>query len=93
MKILISSKVLANTLNQFDLKNESIEYIVLDRNNIYFHGVFKVVKSECEIIVFTGLAKQDGRRWDWVKELLNKVDEQPIVLVISEQKIDVIFQF
>jgi len=93
MKILVSSKMLAHKLNQFDFGKESIEEVALKGRYIYFHSPSKFVKSECAIIVYTGKVKQEDRRWDWVKELLNKADEQPVVLVISQQKIDVIFQY
>lgn len=93
MKILVSSKMLAHKLNQFNFEKESIDEVALKGGYIYFHSPDKFVKSECESIVYTGKVKQDGRRWDLVNELLNEVGEQPVVLTISENKIEVIFQY
>ena len=99
MKILVSSKTLAIHLKEIDftggeymvsacLKKESNHYdLILSTEN-------KAVSIPVEVLIHTVLPyKQHNRRWDWVKELVSKVDEQPVTLEICEQIINVIFQY
>ena len=32
-------------------------------------------------------------RWDWVEQLLSKIEEQPVVLEISQKSVKVIFEY
>jgi hypothetical protein len=101
MKLLISTKVLHNGLDSFGEGIRTIDQAVIDQRP---SGVFYFVLCsatpfhrydfECE-----SLDKQcqqiymEGRRWDWVLDLMGNVDEQPVVLDIHPKCVNVIFQY
>ena len=99
MKILVSSKALAKKLSEIDFDNDRVYNVVLNSIGntticeLSVNTNTKTVKVMVEVIVFQAAVKQDSRRWDWVKDLLTKIDEQPIVLEIKESVINVILQY
>ncbi|MDD4972013.1 MAG: hypothetical protein PHT07_21510 [Paludibacter sp.] len=94
MKILVSSKSLADCLNKLDLEDEIIERIVPNADEITFITAYHSVKLLCGAITdFRPMIIQSGRRWDWIKKLVNVVDEQPIVVEINKERVNVIFQY
>ena len=93
MKILISSKYLATKLAEFDFETDTILAIRGEGSNLYLDGNKKTVEIWCDILEFNPRIKQENRRWDWVKKLVDSVDEQPITLQITENIINVIFQY
>ena len=92
MKILISSKHLASQLNKIDFDLDCVVQVG-GIKNFEINTNKQTIKIPCEILIPSIYIKQDNRRWDWVKSLLNKVDEQPIVLQITENIVNVIFQY
>lgn len=46
-----------------------------------------------KIIEFEPIIIQENRRWDWVKNTMEGVSEQPVVLFIFENNITVIFNY
>ena len=93
MKILISSKHLAAELNKIDFDNDHINSIKAKGFSIYVLTNYQSIEIPVEIIEHEPDVLQSDRRWDWVKKLVNQVDEQPIVLDISERIVNVIFQY
>jgi hypothetical protein len=94
MKIIVSSKSLAECLNKIDFEAESIERIVADKGEITFITATKAEILSCEIMIFNPMIKQSiDQRWDWVKKLVNQVNEQPIVVHFNEDILNVIFQY
>ena len=65
---------------------DRIAKFIIDTNQIRIEQL--VTYCEYEEFVF-----QDGRRWDWVKELICKVESQPIVLNITASEVKVIFGY
>lgn len=99
MRVLISSKVLQTGLMRFDLHFNPIRTAII---NIAGSGVWEfslisdvhIERIDCEVLSKAYERKnQAGRKWDWVLELVSRVDEQPIVLDIHEKTINVIFQY
>lgn len=93
MKVIVSSKNLYKRLSEIDFNKESIYNVVLEDNVLRINANTKSVEIYCEIVTFKASIKQENRRWDWVKELCSKVEEQPITLHISENVVNVIFQY
>jgi len=109
MKIIVSSKALAKKLSEIDFNNNSVISVGIKRGygkftlgELSINTVKYSVKINVDVItdnlnvdVITDkdYIMQEHRRWDWVRDLLNKVDEQPIVLEISQYFINVIFQY
>jgi hypothetical protein len=94
MKILLSSKSLAICLNKLDLELSPMVRIVTDGDTLTFiTGSQSSDLFGIHICGWVPMIKQHDRRWDWIKELVQKVSEQPIVLDIREEKVDVIFQY
>ena len=94
MKILISSKQLAHELNKIDFRIENVIGIIEESKGIVLSTERQNIETSC-IILTEGMKiiKQYKRRWDWIKKLVNQVDEQPVTLEISEGIINVIFQY
>lgn len=57
--------------------------------------IFGESSLEIELDKFYGKAKmcQDNRRWDWLKKLVNQVEDQPLVLDLSDYSLEAIFQY
>lgn len=95
IKALISSKELAEVLNKIDIEKNSIlsvhatqKYISINilgwQNRVHLANIIEYdLKSYSQI----------NYRWDWIKDLMNQVDEQPVVLEIMEKKVRVIFEY
>jgi len=103
MKILVSSKALANKLSEIDFNNDDVYNVVLNPDK-RVAGVFgtcemsintktQSVKIMIEAIVFKAAVVQENRRWDCIKDLVSMVADQPIVLHITENCTNVIFQY
>ena len=93
MKILLSSTTLANKLKEFDFKSDSIWAVRCEDGKMYLDSNVKTVVISCEILEFKARIKQDNRRWDFIKDLVTNVNEQPIVLNITEDLVNVIFSY
>jgi hypothetical protein len=93
MKIIVSSKSLAACLNKLDLESNHIERIVANGDELTFINRLQSEDLSCVISFFQPMLRQIDTRWDWVKKLVNQVDEQPIVLNISENDVQVIFTY
>jgi hypothetical protein len=94
MKILVSSKGLAFALKQVQFKNgEYIKSAALKGTDLILSTENKDISIMVEPLIYSNFCPQLERRWDWVKDLVSKVDEQPIVLNITEGGVEVIFQY
>ncbi len=93
MKIIVSSKQLAVQLNEFDFKNDSIQAVRAENSKLFLDSQKKTVEIWCEISEFRARIVQESVKWDYIKNLVNQVDEQPIVLEITKNFVSVIFQY
>jgi len=93
MKILVSSKTLSIKLSEFNFESDYITAIRGESGYICLDSTKKTIEVMCEILKFSPRIKQENRRWDWVKQLVSNVDEQPIVLDITENAVIIIFQY
>lgn len=93
MKILISSKVLSDNLDKINFEDEYVIQVRGEGSKFIINTNSQTIEICCEILRFSPRVKQNNRRWDWVANLVDKVDEQPIVLDIYENVINVVFQY
>lgn len=93
MKLLVSTKVLAQKLAELDLEKECVQNVVLNNSILRINTQTKSVEIWVDVFEFKAAIKQDNRRWDCLKLLLAKAPEQPVVLQISENTLNVIFQY
>lgn len=93
MKILISSKQLAAELVKIDFGNETVMQVRGEGSNLVINTDKQTIEMWCEMLQFEPRVRQENVRWDWVKRLVNVVEDQPIVLDIRENIVSVIFHF
>jgi len=93
MKIIVSTKQLAAKLNEFDFENDLIQAVRGENSNLYLDSQQKTVEIWCEIIQFKARVEQGGARWDWLRDLMNNVDEQPVMVIFTNNHIQVIFNY
>ena len=93
MKILISSKKLATGLKDIDFSSEAVFQVRGESSKIIISTEKQSVEIDCDILQFNPRIRQVGRRWDWVRNLVNSVEEQPLTLEIKESVVNVIFQY
>jgi hypothetical protein len=98
-RFLCSSIHLANKLREIQFEDgESVLFVSKKISEDVL-----LIETDCrDINVFVSFSpfvesgikiNQTDRRWDWVKDLLCKVDDQPILIEINEQIVNVIFQY
>lgn len=94
MKFLVSSSNLANKLRLLS-ETEFVKELVLEtRHKMSIVTNEKTISVEVEAIRNeTVSVKQDNRRWDWVKQLMCQVSDQPIVIDAHENVTNIIFQY
>lgn len=95
MRLIASSKTLANQLAKIDFEKDNVNSVSIEGNTLWIHAQNHSVELfvEKSNIFFKSPLQQTGRRWDWVKQLVSSVEEQPIVLEIHENVVNVIFQY
>ena len=93
MKIVISTKQLAQDLSKIDFENEIVRQVRGEKNTLILCTDKQNVEIDCHIVEFEPRIIQTDTRWDWVKQIVEEVNEQPVVLLISEYNINVIFSY
>jgi hypothetical protein len=95
MKILVSSKSMAQTLFFLEVKDHEVKNVELNRNNLTIRTGYNFQVVPVEVIGEPdySLIIQANRRWDHIQDLLMIVPEQPVVIEIRVQVVSVIFQY
>jgi len=95
MQILVSSKSLFNCLNKISFYDgDFVTGInVNNGNELIIYTRQTSVSLIVEVIGDTLLYPQEGKRWDWVRDLVSRVPEQPIILNLTPLNVNVIFQY
>lgn len=92
MKLLVSSNYLAQQLNKVDF--HEVSAVRLEGKELQIFTNNGMVKVDCEVLKCDfPIVPQEHRRWDWVKKLVNQVNEQPIVLRIYRGYVEIAFQY
>ena len=95
MKIIIDSQLLASYLHAFDHEGSPVERVG------FFDGKFRVVSYDyaadvpCEISEGSRSVwfDQSDCRWDWLEKTLRDIVQQPVVLEIGVNKLNLILSF
>jgi hypothetical protein len=93
MKIVISSKQLANDLNKINFKKEYVLEVRSLKGLLVIYTNKQKIKISCEISDPKIIIKQDENRWDWLKLLVNSINEQPIVLELNDYILNIIINY
>lgn len=93
MKILISTKQLAQDLSKIDFETEIVRQVIGEKDKLILCTDEQNVEIDCHVVEIESIIIQENRRWDWVKQIVEQVNEQPVVLAISEHNINVIFSY
>jgi hypothetical protein len=92
MKIIVSSKSLAECLNKIDFENGWVDHISTMVDAIVFNPQAVVLP-----VVIASDKKdtipQMESSWVSVKKLVNQISEQPIVVDILKNSVEVIFKY
>ena len=83
---------MAKLLDQIP-EGEFVERANLDEGELILIAQTKSVKMPVHIIKFEASLRQEVGRWDWVRHLMEQVNEQPVGMEITERSIYVIFQY
>lgn len=95
VKIVVSSKDLAYHLSHIDFNGgEYVEFAdladgVLTITTSQRAIRLRVASSQIQPVLF----KQGDARWDWARDMLNGIDEQPIVLELRDNCIRIIVTY
>lgn len=92
MKILISSKYLYGRLKDIDFDNYCLNKCIIRKDQLTLILNKGDIIIEKEILISTdGLSngfqftcRQSDARWDWVKSVVSKINDYPIVLDIDD---------
>lgn len=80
-------------LQKINFEIENVEHVKYEDDNLVISTNKQIIKIICGCLNYHVTIKQENRRWDWVKKLVTRVEEQPIVLEIYEGCVSVIFQY
>ena len=83
---------LARSLDKFDFNSEGINFVYEENGYILLVNENRTVRAECKTYAHHHI-RTDKARWDWIKDLMNKVEEQPIVLKFYPDIVNIIFQY
>lgn len=97
MYFIVSSKYLAKVLSRIDFDNDNVHSVSYDlssstltiKTNLTYIDL-KVTMIDTPIIV---MMNQRNRRWDWLRKLCMSVEEQPIVIRITEMTLKITFEY
>ena len=95
MRIIISSISLASYLHAFDFNGSPILRAGWDNGNLIIESDDYVEKIPCEILdhVIGSRYDQHEVRWDWLEKTLRGIPEQPVVLQVGVNKLNLILSF
>ncbi len=98
MKILISSKLLYSKLSTIDFDKDYVVSALVTEDDVFVlttkhHALVFSMAAVVLKDVFPNNVRQENRNWESIKETVRKAPEQPVVLCIYEQRVDVIFQY
>ena len=95
MKVIVSSKTLAAYLHSFDWKESRIERVGYFDGKLHIESDDYRVEIDCEVSHDSRIVWLDQRecRWDWLEDVVRRISEQPVVLEISINRLQLILSF
>lgn len=95
MKIIVSSKALARTLNRLPSPVDFIETVGLGGDNVavmlYANGVRACI--HCAALDVKPHIRQTDRQWHTIYKIVNRIPDMPLTLNITEQSVDMTMNF
>lgn len=94
MKIIVSSKYLASKL-KVNFDQFCINTVFRTDEGIRLEGTFPdPIEIYCEVRhEYKPAIDTSSCRWDWVKNLMDQVEDQPVVLDIQKTRVRVMFDY
>ncbi len=92
-RITTTVKLLLSKLEQFDLDKDPIQSLSIDPWGVYLHstGVSeKIFPLSADV---NQHIEQTNARWDFVKETLSSVEDQPVVLGFIKNRVSLTFHY
>jgi hypothetical protein len=93
MKIVISSKELASKLNEIDFEEEYVIRVNSEMNRIIIKTKDNNYNIDCVVSESNTCVNQFNNNWNWLKKLVNDIDEQPIVLELFDHILNIIISY
>jgi hypothetical protein len=94
MKVLLSSKRLAQELSSINFQSEFVRRVSVERDELTIITGESILKFDVHVLDYKNpVVLQKDKRWDWVWLLVNRVDDQPVILDIYENVVNVTFQY
>jgi hypothetical protein len=93
MRIVISSKYLASQLKVVNLETAFVAKITDNKLILFFEtGTIDININSCSNSM-GGDFMQQNKRWDWLYDIVSKIEDIPIVLDINQNKLNLIIEF
>lgn len=94
-KVIVSSKALLSVLNELGALIDDIKSVALVDGDLHIQSLHKNVKLNCEIYpqYDSMLYVQKSETWACAKSLLEKLEDQPIVIKLNNNKASFIFEY
>lgn len=96
MRIIVSSKELSSSLSQIDFKGgEFVKSVKVTREHLIVYTETNVYVIGCEVarLYSQYWTMQGDARWDWLADVVKVIAEQPIVLEITPDKVQLTLTF
>lgn len=92
MKAIMSSRELSLKLDKIDFDEDRV--IKVSSNE----GQLNILTSKSNITILCEVSEnksidQENNRWDWLKRLVYQIEEQPIVLDLDNNKLNIIISY
>ena len=97
MKIIISSKTLAGYLHAFNFAEYPVDEVSYQNGKLTIEAHDYTADIDCHLTVDTPEVavtfNQREVRWDWLEKAVRVISEQPIVLEIGDNRLNLILSF
>lgn len=91
MKVLISTANLARQLAKIKFDEEHVSHCKIEEETLTLYTQTSAIEIACVAPVEIDFLWQNDRRWDWIFEIVNRVEDYPAVLEIDERSVHLIF--
>lgn len=89
-KIIISSKYLQSLLSHIDFKDDGVEFIKFNGQTMNICADKIMLEADIsDTPIKEHILNQSTNRWEWVYKLVCEIEEQPIVMDITEERVNI----
>lgn len=91
IRFIASSLAMRKKLNRLD---DRVDQITVDGHTLTLTAGKFSVYLDVEARLHEKITlNQASRRWDWVKQLMNQIDDQPLTFNVTESSLDIMFTY